>query len=76
MFLKFRLTQESTKGDGRWQRSKVDEDDGGHALRVQSVSKVAEVLRVAPGHVFDQAAKQTTWTPQGVLAGFGGNEGI
>lgn len=59
MFLKFRLTQESTKGDGGRQRSKVDEDDGSHALRVQSVSKVTEVLRVASSHIFDQTAEQT-----------------
>lgn len=74
MFL--RLTQKSTKGDGWRQRSEVDEDDGGHALRVQSISKVAEVLRVASSHIFDQTSEKTTRTPQGFIAGFGGNEGI
>lgn len=55
-----RLTQKSTKGDGWRQRSEVDEDDGGHALRVQSISKVTEVLRVASSHIFDQTSEKTT----------------
>lgn len=76
VFLKSRLTQKSTKGDGRWQRSKVDEDDGSHALGVQSISKITKVLRVASSHVFDQTSEKTAWTPQGLITRFGGNKGI
>lgn len=76
MFLKSRPTQKSTKGNGRRQRSKVDEDDGGHALRVQSISEVAEVLRVASRHIFDQTSEKMARTSQGLIARFGGNEGI
>lgn len=56
--LKSKLTQKSTKGDSRRQCSKVDEDDGGQALRVQSVSDVAEVLRIAAHNVFDQTSEE------------------
>lgn len=76
VFLRSTLTQQSTKGDRRWQSSKVDEDDGGHALRVQSISDVTEVLRVASSHIFDQSSEQMTCTPQGLVAGFGWNQGI
>lgn len=70
------LTQKSSKGDGWRQRGEVDEDDGGHALSVQSISKVTEVLRVAASHVFDQASEKTARTPQGLVARFCWNEGI
>jgi len=76
VFLESRLTQKSSEGDGRRQRGKVDEDDGSHALRVQSISDVAEVLRVAASHVFDQTSEQTAGPPQGLVAVFGGHEGV
>lgn len=61
------LTQQASERDGRRERGEVDEDDGGHALAVEGVLKVADVVRVAPPHVSDQAAEGPAGALQGVI---------
>lgn len=45
------LTQQASERNGRRESSKVDKDNSSHALTVQGVFEVAQVLRVAPLHV-------------------------
>lgn len=61
------LTQEASKRDGRREGSEVDEDHSGHALTVESILEVADVLRVTSPHVSPQPAKWSTGTLQRVV---------
>lgn len=61
------LTQQPPEGDGRRERSEVDEDDGRNALGVQRVPEVTQVLGVPSPHVPDQPPKGPARAPQGVV---------
>lgn len=52
------FTQQASEGNSGRQCSKIDEDDGGDALHVQGIFKVAHVVRVAPANVVDQASER------------------
>lgn len=63
------LTQQSPKGDGWREGSKVDENDGCQALGVQSVPEIAEVLWVTPTDIPDQTPKGAASALKGVGLG-------
>lgn len=60
-------TQQSSKGDGRRQSSKVDKDDSSNDLGVESVCDVALVVFVASLYVSNHPTKWPTSTNQGVF---------
>lgn len=60
-------TQQASKGDGRRQSGKVDEDDGSKDLGIKSICNVTFVVLVAPLDVMNHPTKQPTSTGQGVL---------
>lgn len=63
------LTQKASKGDGRGQGSKVDEDDGCQDLSVQSICVVADVVAVTPLDVLHHPTERIAGAGQRVLPG-------
>lgn len=61
------LTQQASECDGGRQGSKVDEDDGSHALAVQGVLEVADILRVTSPNVSYQPAEGASCALQRVI---------
>lgn len=61
------LTQQASKCYGRRKGGKVDEDDCSHALAVQRVLEVAEVLRVTALDVSYQASEGAAGALQRVV---------
>lgn len=53
-------TQQASKGDGRRQSSKVDENNGGQSLGVQGICEVALVVLVASLYVSNHPAEWPT----------------
>lgn len=45
------LTQQASERDGWRESSEVDEDDGSHALTVQGILEVTQVLWVTTAHI-------------------------
>ena len=60
------LTKETTERDAGGEAGEEDEDEGGHALQVEGVPEVAEVVWVASSHVVVQTPEQAARPLQGV----------
>ena len=62
-----KLTQQTSKCYGRREGSEVDEDNRSHALTVQGVLEVTDILWVTPPHVSYQPTKGAPSALQGVV---------
>ena len=61
------LTQQASECYGWREGSEVDKDDGGHALAVQGVLEVTEVLWVTTLHISYQPTERAPGAPQRVV---------
>lgn len=68
------LTQQASECYGWGEGSEVDKDDGGHALAVQGVLEVTEVLWVTTLHISYQPTEGASGAPQRVVRLFQGCE--